>query len=246
MDNHVHFLVETGEIPLPKMMQVILSKFTMHYNHIHERVGHLFQGRYKSCLVDSEGYFLELVRYILNNPVRAGIVEKAKDYEWSSVNSYFSPGKNLVEVGLVKEYFNKQRELFSFLRARDISFDPEPERIRSVDILGNKEYIESVMQYQKKERRAERRKPENRKRRITKEVAKHYGLKPSYLLKPGKQRDKSHPRRVLVYLLRKCCHMENREIGAQLGISAPTISVMLNRLSCNDKRAATVIENQST
>ncbi len=65
-------------------MQHFQSRYAQRFNKRHGRVGHLFQGRFKSVIVEREAYLLELCRYIVLNPVRAGIVERPEDYRWSS------------------------------------------------------------------------------------------------------------------------------------------------------------------
>ena len=65
-------------------MKFINGSYTQRYNRVHKRVGHLFQERYKSILVERDSYLLELSRYIVLNPVRARMVRSAKDWGWSS------------------------------------------------------------------------------------------------------------------------------------------------------------------
>jgi len=84
MNNHYHLLVETPEGNLSKGMRQLNGLYAQRFNQKHQRVGHLLQGRYKAILVDKENYLLELSRYIVLNPVRAGIVKDPKDYRWSS------------------------------------------------------------------------------------------------------------------------------------------------------------------
>jgi hypothetical protein len=84
MDNHYHLLIETPEANLVQGMQRLNSMYAQHFNRRHHRVGHLWQGRYKSIVVDRESHLLELVRYIVLNPVRAGMVEQAGAWPWSS------------------------------------------------------------------------------------------------------------------------------------------------------------------
>lgn len=84
MDNHYHFLIETGTPSLSKGMQILNGTYTQYFNRQHHRVGHVFQGRFKSILVQKEAYLLELARYIVLNPVRAQMVRSAKDWRWSS------------------------------------------------------------------------------------------------------------------------------------------------------------------
>jgi REP element-mobilizing transposase RayT len=91
MPNHVHLAVEQGPASLSAFMHALQSSYTQHFNRRHGRVGHLFQGRYKSFLVDCDRYFVALVRYIHENPVKAGIVREARLYRWSS-ERYFRYG----------------------------------------------------------------------------------------------------------------------------------------------------------
>ena len=74
MPNHFHLLLRTGNLPLSSAMQVLLGGYAGAFNRRHRRAGHLFQNRFKSTLVQHDPYFLELVRYIHLNPVRARIV----------------------------------------------------------------------------------------------------------------------------------------------------------------------------
>ncbi len=84
MDNHYHLLVETPETNLSRGMRQLNGVYTQKFNRAHGRVGHVFQGRYKAILVDKDSYLLELSRYIVLNPVRAGMVRSARDWPWSS------------------------------------------------------------------------------------------------------------------------------------------------------------------
>ncbi|MES0397503.1 MAG: hypothetical protein ABUK17_08155, partial [Syntrophobacteria bacterium] len=75
--------LETPQGNLLKVMHGINSGYTGYFNRKYDRVGHLFQGRYKGILVDKDAYLLELSRYVHLNPVKAGIVEKPEQYKWS-------------------------------------------------------------------------------------------------------------------------------------------------------------------
>lgn len=79
--NHFHLLLKTGQAPLAQVMRRLLTAYAISYNRRHRRSGHLFQNRYKSILCQEESYFLELVRYIHLNPLRAGIVATSEDLE---------------------------------------------------------------------------------------------------------------------------------------------------------------------
>lgn len=93
MTNHLHFLgqLEHGN-DLPKLMQYLLFGYSRWFRKKTKYMGHVWQGRYKSPLIESESYFLECGRYIERNPLRAGMVLRAEDYRWSSYH-YYSFGK---------------------------------------------------------------------------------------------------------------------------------------------------------
>jgi putative transposase len=88
MTNHVHLLVTGGQSGcISSMMQALGRRYVQHFNNRYHRTGTLWEGRYKSSLVDSENYLLRCYRYIELNPVRAHMVAHPEDYSWSSVNA---------------------------------------------------------------------------------------------------------------------------------------------------------------
>jgi len=84
MDNHYHLLLETPDPNLSQAMRHLNGVYTQAFNRRHDRVGHLFQGRYKAVLVDKETYLLHVSRYIALNPVKAGLADRPEAYRWSS------------------------------------------------------------------------------------------------------------------------------------------------------------------
>lgn len=84
MDNHYHIVVETIEGNLAQGMRQLNGVYTQTFNRTHKRVGHVFQGRYKAIIVEKDGYLLELARYVVLNPLRAGMVKDIADWQWSS------------------------------------------------------------------------------------------------------------------------------------------------------------------
>ncbi|WP_027134861.1 transposase [Geminicoccus roseus] len=84
MTNHYHLLVETPEPNLARGMRDLNGIYTQAWNRRHRRVGHVLQGRYKAVLVEKESHFLELVRYVVRNPVGARMVRTPFDWSWSS------------------------------------------------------------------------------------------------------------------------------------------------------------------
>ena len=95
MDNHYHLLIETPDSNLSKGMRQLNGMYTQTFNRMNNRVGHVFQGRYKAILVEKDSYLLELSRYIVLNPVRANMVRSAKEWPWSSYRSTVGAVKGL-------------------------------------------------------------------------------------------------------------------------------------------------------
>ena len=88
MTNHVHLLVTGEEVGnISAMMQSLGRRYVRHFNYRHDRTGTLWEGRFKSNLVDSDQYVLTCYRYIEMNPVRAGIVDDPSKYRWSSIHA---------------------------------------------------------------------------------------------------------------------------------------------------------------
>jgi len=115
MSNHYHLLFLTPQPNLSRGMQDLDGKYASTFNARHRRVGHLFQGRFKSHVVDSEAYLLAVARYIVLNPVRAGMVASAGEWRWSSyratagldvIPSWLDPAPILerVDVNGYREY----------------------------------------------------------------------------------------------------------------------------------------------
>jgi len=84
MDNHYHLLIETPDGNLSLGMRQLNGVYTQYVNRTHQRVGHVFQGRYQAILVEKDHYLLELARYVVLNPVRARMVKEAGNWPWSS------------------------------------------------------------------------------------------------------------------------------------------------------------------
>ena len=113
MDNHYHLLLETPRSNLSQILHHVNGAYTTYFNVKRDRSGHLFQGRYKSILVQKDAYCKELSRYIHLNPVRASIVHTPSEYTWSSYCCFIglkeSPGWLREES--VLGYFDKDRSV---------------------------------------------------------------------------------------------------------------------------------------
>jgi len=110
MANHVHLLIEMQTTPLSKILQGINQSYTMYFNRKYGTVGHLFQGRYKAILCERDTYLLGLVKYIHQNPIRAGIAKTLGNYRWSSHYAYIGKTNayGLVDIDRVLELFSER------------------------------------------------------------------------------------------------------------------------------------------
>ena len=120
MTNHVHLMIQTGlSHPIWKPVHLLHTAYTSYVNHAYGRVGHVFQGRYRSILVERDVYALELGRYIHLNPVRAHLVTELSEYPWSSYHAYVGlerEGHGLVTthqlLGMLSPQPSLQRERY--------------------------------------------------------------------------------------------------------------------------------------
>lgn len=88
MGNHYHFVLQTRQPNLSRLMRHVNGVYTQTYNRRHRKVGHLLQGRFKALLVDRDEYLLEVCRYVDLNPVRAGLKRSPRDWAWSSFRAH--------------------------------------------------------------------------------------------------------------------------------------------------------------
>jgi REP element-mobilizing transposase RayT len=107
MPNHYHLILETPLANLSSMMHFLNTSYTIYFNKKNKRCGHLFQGRYKSILIEAESYAQELSRYIHLNPVRSEIVDLPEQFPWSSYRAYmgFAMPEKWLETGFILSLF---------------------------------------------------------------------------------------------------------------------------------------------
>lgn len=160
MNNHFHLLVETPLSNLAEFMRQFNITYTGYYNRRHERVGHLYQGRYKSILVDKEAYLTVLSRYIHLNPARVKAVVKAsveekgrilEQYPWSSLQGYLPQGRreSFIDYGMVLfEYggdTDKARKSYLSALHAELSNGMEiKDKIVGQSIIGRDDFIEEI------------------------------------------------------------------------------------------------------
>ena len=108
MGDHIHLLIKEGSEEIGKVFQTIGASFVYWHNWKYERRGNLFQGRYRSEVVENDEYFQVVIRYIHQNPLKVNIVEKLDDYKWSSYKEYIDkPYICDIDFGLGMISFNR-------------------------------------------------------------------------------------------------------------------------------------------
>ncbi|SHH63094.1 transposase [Massilia sp. CF038] len=153
MTNHYHLLVETVDGNLSQGMRQLNGLYTQAFNRRHRLVGHLLQGRYKAILVQRERYLMTLTRYIVLNPVRAGMASTANDWKWSSHRFFLQ--RDQVPTWLDTEWllrqFNKDPEVaieeYKNFVSIGIFADSPWKAIRHQLILGDDEFVTSLQPF---------------------------------------------------------------------------------------------------
>ncbi|MBW2573225.1 MAG: transposase [Deltaproteobacteria bacterium] len=149
MSSHYHLLVRTNRANLKKAMQWFGTAYTRRFNNRNSKSGHLFQGRYKSILVQNDAYVMRLSCYVHRNPLRAGIVRRLIDYKWSSypIYAYAKKGPDWLSTEVIWSYFqgsNKHKQY----REKVQKYAKEEKRlledVHHGMILGAKKFVHSI------------------------------------------------------------------------------------------------------
>ncbi|MEN8262151.1 MAG: transposase [Nitrospirota bacterium] len=245
MDNHYHLLIETPHANIKQIMQNINTSYTVYVNIRHKRRGHLFQGRYKSFIVDKESYLLELGRYIHLNPVRAGIVQKADDYRWSSYKEYIN-GKRKNRITntddtlylfseIRSEAINRYRE-FVFAGIKEES----PLSEASGSVLGNESFTEKALKYLKgyhdKKEIPDIKRIESKYQidDVVRIVAEYYGVKEEDLF--TRKRATAKQRKMAIYLCKILSARKNGDIGRAFGIGIQAVTNVMREIEHLEER----------
>jgi len=148
MDNHYHLLIETKRANLSRGMRELNGIYAQKLNYIRDSVGHVFQSRYKSILVEKDNYLLELCRYIALNPVRAGIVENPEDWKWSSYRATLGlveASKHLNVLWVLNNFdenIKKGRKKYKKFVLEGIGKESPWSELRGRVFLGSKRFME--------------------------------------------------------------------------------------------------------
>jgi putative transposase len=150
MGNHYHLLIETPQANLSRGMRQLNGVYTQKYNRRHNRVGHLFQGRYKAFVVEKDAYLLELSRYIALNPVRAKLVSSPEDWPWSSYGATagMKPQESFLHTDRLLGVFSpskvQARGLYTTFMKEGLDRESPLKEARGGLILGRGDFIEKV------------------------------------------------------------------------------------------------------
>ena len=266
MSNHFHLFIKTRLGNLQEFMRHFNISYTSYFNWKHNRTGHLYQGRYKSFLVDADHYLQEVSRYIHLNPIRvrlrSGMTldEKKKylrNYRWSSYSGYLSQGgrEGFLQVQEVLGYFGgdtaKGRRKYEDFVIGGLSgkMTNPLERGKGHGIVGASEFIEKIKEQYIRSTAESRELPAVKRilaqvepKRIIRETSEVFEVEREELLKKGY---KGVARGVLMEMLYRYGGMNQREIGELMGIDYSAVSVMRKRLSAlqeKDRILSTGIE----
>jgi DNA-directed RNA polymerase specialized sigma24 family protein len=155
MDNHYHAVIETLDGNLSEGMRQLNGIYTQAFNRRYKRVGHVFQGRYKSILIQKESHLLEVCRYVVLNPVRAGVVHTTAEWQWSSYSATAGINKGhscLTREWILGQFGNRRRQA----ERRYREFIEAGRRVKNIwekvqhqSILGGEDFGEALKGYVK-------------------------------------------------------------------------------------------------
>ena len=134
MSNHIHILLKVEKEDIDLIMKRIAGSYVYWYNWKYYRKGHLFQDRFKSEPVENDTYFLTVLRYIHQNPIKASIVESIGEYLYSSYNEYIEGESSLIDIDFVDSMLSKESFIeFNNEASNDICLDVDEQKFRLSD-----------------------------------------------------------------------------------------------------------------
>lgn len=233
MSNHFHLFMQTPEGNLSQIMRHIIGAYTTYFNIKRKRAGHLFQGRYKSVLVEADEYAAELTRYVHLNPVKAGITTKADDYQWSSYRAY-------IGMASMPEWLKTEFILGSFGKTEAASRKNYRDFVEKLDIeayespltsavwgavLGSSEFIEEITETHLNERGADKDIP----------ALRHFSDKPPLeeiieLAREEMKNNEKMGRQVSMYLCHKYSGAPLKEIAVKFDVGVTAIGEATKRI----------------
>jgi putative transposase len=230
MANHFHLLVETLLPNISKIMHYIKGSYTTYYNIQHRRTGHLFQGRFKSIVVDKDAYFVELTRYIHLNPVYAGTVPDPGAYQWSSYQGYLGKKNEYLDKDEMKQYLGMTREQYRGFVRDGIKKPQDPlKNVYAGFLLGSVGFIKQKLRDLEIQVTSDDVAHKRMLRDdaevagdIIEAVAKYYQTTREEMKKSTNR--PMYAKHVVVYSLRRLTGLSNREIGRYVGMRPSAVS----------------------
>jgi putative transposase len=227
MGNHYHLLVETARATLSRGMHSLNARYSQHLNNRHERAGHVFEGRFKAIVVQKQAHLLELHRYIVLNPVRAGIVRRPEDWPWSNyrATSGMVACPPWLEVGSTLALFSSfgSGAAGAYVRfvAEGVDRVGSPlEGVRRQIYLGDRRFLEEMSEHARKRSPAREIPVEHLTPlpleidEIRRLVSREWDIEPEDLT----GREAGDAKLAAVYLSRRLCGRSAREVGDAFGI----------------------------
>jgi REP element-mobilizing transposase RayT len=246
MDNHYHLLLETPAGNLAQIMRSINGAYSSYFNKRHNRVGHVFQGRYKSPLVDADAYCLQLSRYIHLNPVKEGVVKYPWDYEWSSCRDYVGDpsSSEWLKKNFLLSFFGSAgaaEDYRSFLSNCDSDIDGNMNEAHFVcsAILGQQEFVDQVYDEHVRKIGPSRDLPGIDKLQVRSSVRSVIDIVSAEL-----NNDARMTKKMSVYLCHRFGGHSLKEIGDSFGIGESAVSETSNRFAAvlhSDQRLAETV-----
>jgi len=156
MDNHYHLLIETPDGNLSLGMRQLNGVYTQLFNKRHQRAGHLFQGRYKSILIQKDSYLLAVCRYVVLNPVRAGMVARPEAWRWSSYRAtagHETPAPCLFVDWVLAQFSRnraKAKQEYRQFVTEGIGKETIWRKVKGESILGEDDFVEGLLPHIKR------------------------------------------------------------------------------------------------
>lgn len=146
MNNHIHLLINVGNSPLDLIIKSISCKYVYYFNHKYNRIGHLFQDRFRSEIITDSAYLLHVCRYILQNPIKAGITTHISQYIWTNYKSFLGYKDTLTNISNLKCYFQDTASFLTYLNAPspEDCMDYSPTHYKYISDPDARRYLEEV------------------------------------------------------------------------------------------------------
>lgn len=147
MDNHFHLVLENSSERLSDFCRLACGTFGSYIRFLRQDRGYVFQGRFKSTVIEDDGYLKQALAYVLFNPVKANYCDQADQYQWSSIHDYFSDSPApWLDVELVEELFGDREKLLQCLAEQDALFQENQVNTKRGLILGGPDFLDIAKQ----------------------------------------------------------------------------------------------------